>query len=56
VPGEALENIMMPKVLKAADLNQMLHERGVDKNIKVQKICTGQKRIRSERSSRTTLD
>jgi hypothetical protein len=40
------------QLLKAADLNQMLHERGVDKNITVQKICT---RARNESEAREIL-
>jgi hypothetical protein len=40
------------QLLKAADLNQMLHERGIDKNITVQKICT---RARNESEAREVL-
>jgi hypothetical protein len=40
------------QLLKASDLNQMLHERGMDKNITVQKICT---RARNESEAREIL-
>jgi hypothetical protein len=40
------------QLLKAADLNQMLHERGIQKNVTVQKICT---RARNESEAREVL-
>ncbi len=36
------------QLLKARDLNEMLHTRGVEKSVTVQKICTGAQEHRSE--------
>ena len=41
------------QLLKAADLNEMLHNRGVEKHVTVQKICT---RARNEAEVRKVLE
>jgi hypothetical protein len=40
------------QLLKAADLNEMLHNRGVEKQVTVQKVCT---RARNENEVRQAL-
>lgn len=41
------------QLLKAADLNEMLHQRRVEKKVTVQKVCT---RARNESEVRESLD